>query len=51
VLEALIQGIEHNITVGAAWTTQIYFERRFVDDVFTLDDATLGRLNLSRLGF
>jgi len=51
VLQALIQGIEHNITVGAAWTTQIYFERRFDDDVFTLDDATLGRLNISRLGF
>jgi hypothetical protein len=51
VTQALIQGIEHNITVGGAWTTQFYFERREVGEFMTLDDVTLGRLNLNRLGF
>ena len=51
VTQALIQGIQHNITIGAAWNTQLFFERRIEGEVFTLDDASLGRLNLNRLGF
>ena len=48
---SLVQGIEHRITVGSAWTTQYYFERRETEVFMELDDPTLGRLNLNRLGF
>ena len=51
VTEAIVQGISHSITVGSAWTTQFAFERRGEQAFFELDDATLGRLNLNRLGF
>lgn len=49
--EGLIQGIEHRMTVGTSWTTRFYLERRPGGDVLTLDDPSLGRLDLNELTF
>lgn len=49
--QAIIQGIEHRITVGTAFVTEFYFERREEGIFMTLDDPELGRLNLNRMGF
>lgn len=48
---SLIQGIEHRITVGSAWTTTFYFEPRSDEQFFTLDDDTLGLLDLNKLTY
>lgn len=47
----LIQGIEHSITVSGTWTSTFYFEERPTGTFLTLDDATLGRLNLNPMAF
>lgn len=51
ISSVLVQGVRHDVTVGAAWRTSFTFEERDIRAFFVLDDAVFGRLNVNVLAF
>ena len=49
--KGLVQGIQHNVTVGAPWRTTLIFEPRDTRSFLVLDDVDAGTLDGNVLGF